>query len=208
MNESPTDGAPGKSFVFENGKTILSFDPLFFFTGIFWLSYPWRIDVGRNFDFHFRILFQVSGSGSKGAMNRTVTDPKIKGFILFLSVSTPYVFLSPLGIVVSGVALSHYGFLSIGLDELFFKIISGIFRECGAIPNFLKIPVASVSVVCARMPFPNLCSLVSVLSKHGGPERRFFTVIDAPRVFTFHPHGFDSIGLITCKQGGTGTHAP
>ena len=208
MNEFSSDGTPGKSFVLENGKTMLSFDPLFLFTGIFWLSYPWRINVDRNFDFHFRVLLQVSGSGSKGAMNRTVAYPKIKGFILFLSVSTPYVFFSPLGIVVSRVTLSHHGFFSIGLDELFFKIISGIFRECGAIPNFLKIPVTSVSVVCARMPFSHLFSLVSVLSKHCGPERRFFTVIDAPRVFPFHPHGFDSIGLITRKQGGTGTHAP
>jgi hypothetical protein len=57
-------------------------------------------------------------------MNRTVTYPKIKGLILLFAVATPDVFFSPLGVVICRVALRHYGFLSIGLDQLFLEIIS------------------------------------------------------------------------------------
>ena len=109
--------------------------------------------------------------------------------------STNEVF-STVGIPV-GCVSGHPFHYPIDFDNLVIVVMASIFGVLGPAPNNLVIPVAIVSTVDAGVPFSNLRGGVPMLAKHPWPERTFFGIVNAARVFALHAHGFNSVLVMT-----------
>ena len=114
----------------------------------------------------------------------------------------------PLGVVVGGIAFDHFWFLAVGADKLVVVVVGRIFWVARAIPNFLKIPIATKSRVDTRMPFSDVSCGVAVGAKYTWPKPTLFRIVLATWIFPFHSHRLDAVLVMPGKQGRSRGHAP
>src|SRR5262245_34267236 len=82
------------------------------------------------------------------------------------------------------------------------------FRVLRTVPDELKVPIAAVSRVCARMPLADLRCKIPVGSKYLGPEWRLLRVIHTSRIGSLHPHRLDGKLMMSREQPRSRGHAP
>src|SRR4051794_10302920 len=107
----------------------------------------------------------------------------------------------PARVVVGGITFYDIRLPSVGGEELVVVVVGCVGGMLRSVPDDLMIPITAEPRVAARMPFADVCRVIAVPPKDGGPERALRGIVVAAGILALHAHCLGPVRMEPGEHG-------